>query len=63
MFRKPRQAETEAELYDSAIKILARRAHSVSEMKKALARRCEDEKIVKRVLWRLKHENLLDDAR
>lgn len=63
MFRKPRQAETEAELYDSAIKILARREHSVSEMKKALARRCEDEKVVKRVLWRLKHENLLDDAR
>lgn len=63
MFGKPRQKETEAELYDSAIKILMRRAHSVSEMKKALARRCEDEKLVKAVVERLKRENLLDDAR
>jgi len=63
MFGKPRQIETEAELYDSAIKILMRRAHSVSEMKKALARRCEDEQFVKHVVERLKRENLLDDAR
>ena len=40
-----------------------RRAHSVHEMKKALTRRCEDEKLVKRVVERLKRENLLDDAR
>jgi regulatory protein len=63
MFGKPRQRETEAELYDSAIKILMRRAHSVSEMKKALARRSEDEKLVRVVIDRLKRENLLDDAR
>jgi regulatory protein len=63
MFGKPRQLETEAQLYDSAIKILMRRAHSISEMKKALARRCEDEKMVKSVVERLKRENLLDDAR
>jgi regulatory protein len=63
MFGKPRQIETEAELYDSAIKILTRRAHSVSEMKKALARRCENEKLVRTVVERLKRENLLDDAR
>jgi len=63
MFGKPRQFETEAELYDSAIKILMRRAHSISEMKKALARRCEDEKLVRLVVDRLKRENLLDDAR
>ncbi len=55
--------ETEAELYDAAIKILMRRAHSVSEMKKALARRCEDEKILKDVVSRLKREKLIDDAR
>jgi len=55
--------ETERELYDAAIKILMRRAHSVHEMKKALARRCEDEKLVKSVVERLKRENLLDDAR
>lgn len=62
MFGNPRQIETEAELYDSAIRILMRRAHSVSEMKKALARRCEDEKMVKSVVERLKREKLLDDA-
>jgi len=63
VFGKPRQLETEALLYDAAIKALMRRAHSVHEMKKALARRCEDEKLVKTVVQRLKRENLLDDAR
>jgi len=50
-------------VYDAAIKILMRRAHSVHEMKKALARRCENDKIVRGVLERLKRESLLDDAR
>jgi regulatory protein len=63
MFSKPRLLETEAQLYDAAIKILMRRAHSVHEMKKALGRRCADEKLVKDVVERLKRENLLDDAR
>jgi regulatory protein len=63
MFGKPRQLETEAQLHDAAIKILMRRAHSISEMKKALARRCGDEKLVKSIVERLKHENLLDDTR
>jgi len=63
MFGKPRQLETDAQVYDAAIKILMRRAHSVHEMKKALARRCEDDKIVRGVVERLKRESLLDDAR
>lgn len=63
VFGKPQQLETEALLYDAAIKALMRRAHSVHEMKKALTRRCEDEKLVKRVVERLKREKLLDDAR
>jgi regulatory protein len=63
MFGKPRQLETESELYDAAIKTLMRRAHSVHEMKKALARRCEDEKLVKAVLDRLKRSGLIDDER
>ena len=63
MFGKPRLLETEAQLYDAAIKILMRRAHSISEMKKSLARRCEDQKLVKNVIERLKRENLIDDAR
>lgn len=50
-------------MYDAAIKLLMRRAHSVHEMKKALARRCEDDKIVRGVVDRLKQESLLDDAR
>lgn len=62
-FGKPRQRETEAQLYDTAIKILMRRAHSVSEMKKALGRRSEDDKLVRNVVERLKRENLIDDAR
>jgi len=63
MFGKPRKLETEAQVYEAAIKILTRRWHSVHEMKKTLARRCEDEKIVKSVVDRLKCEKLLDDAR
>ena len=63
MFGKPRQLETEAQVYDAALRILMRRAHSISEMKKALSRRCEDEKLVKTVVERLKRENLLDDVR
>ena len=50
-------------MYDAAIKILMRRAHSVHEMKKALTLRCENDKIVRGVVERLKRENLLDDAR
>lgn len=63
MWGKPRQLETESQLYDAAIKLLMRRAHSVHEMKKALARRSQDEKLIKQVLDRLKSQNLLDDAR
>ena len=63
VWRKPRQLESESTLYEAAIKILMRRAHSVYEMKKALGRRCEDEKLVKTVVDRLKSSNLLDDAR
>jgi regulatory protein len=60
---KPRQLESESALYEAAIKLLMRRAHSVHEMKKALARRCEDDKLIKTVMDRLKSSSLLDDAR
>jgi len=63
MFAESRQIETESGLYDAAIKILRRRAHSVSEMKKALARRSNDEKLVRSVMARLQQEKLVDDAR
>ena len=63
MFSKPRQLDSESALYDAAIKILMRRAHSVHETKKALERRCEDASLVKNVLSRLKSSALIDDAR
>jgi len=63
MFSKPRQIDTESALYDAAIGILTRRAHSVHEMRAALERRCEDASLVKTVLDRLKRDSLLDDAR
>jgi regulatory protein len=63
VFPAPRQHASESTLYDAAIKILMRRAHSVHEMKQALARRCEDESLVKKVMARLKTAGLIDDAR
>ena len=63
MFRKPRQLETEAELYDVAVRALMRRAHSVHEMKKLLERRSDNKLLVQVVLARLKENAQLDDAR
>jgi regulatory protein len=63
MFPRPRTIDSEPALYDAAIKILMRRAHSVSEMKKALIRRTADEGLIKRVIARLKQNGLIDDAR
>ena len=63
MFSKPRQVDSESALYDAAIKILMRRAHSVHEMKKALERRCEDTEMVRKVIARLKQNGYIDDAR
>jgi len=63
MFSKPRLLETEADLYAAATRILMRRAHSVHEMKQALAHRTDDDKLIKATLDRLKREGLIDDAR
>jgi regulatory protein len=63
VFPKPRQLETESALYDAAIKILMRRAHSVSEMKKALIRRTADADLIQKVIARLKQNGYIDDAR
>ena len=60
---KPRTIDSEPALYDAAVKILMRRAHSVSEMKKALIRRTDDEELIQRVIARLKENSLIDDAR
>jgi regulatory protein len=60
---KPRTIDSEPALYEAAIKVLMRRAHSVHEMKKALIRRTADENLIKKVLSRLKENGLIDDAR
>jgi regulatory protein len=63
MFGKPRQLETESELYEVAVRALMRRAHSVHEMKKVLARRTDNELLVQVVMARLKENGQLDDSR
>src|SRR6266571_4429345 len=63
MFGKPRQLETEEELYDVAVRALMRRAHSVHEMKKKLERRSDNKLLVQLVMARLKENGLIDDAR
>jgi regulatory protein len=63
VFSKPRQIDSESTLYDAAIKILTRRAHSIHEMKQKLERRTEDKSLVKNVIDRLKRAGLIDDAR
>jgi regulatory protein len=65
MFSRSRQAplDTEEELYDVALRALMRRAHSVEEMKKKLARRTRNELLVRVVLARLKENGQLNDER
>ncbi len=59
----PPKLATDEELYAAALRALMRRAHSVYEMRQVLERRAENPAAAGRVLARLKHEMLLDDAR
>jgi regulatory protein len=63
MFSRPRQLDTESELYDIAVRALMRRAHSVHEMKKKLERRSDNKLLVQLVMARLKENGMIDDAR
>jgi regulatory protein len=63
VFPRPRQLETEEELYDVAVRALMRRAHSVHEMKQKLERRSNNKLLVQVVMARLKENGLTDDAR
>jgi regulatory protein len=63
VFSKPRQLETEAEMYEIAVRALMRRAHSVHEMKQKLGRRSDNKLLVQLVMARLKENGLIDDAR
>jgi regulatory protein len=60
---RPRKLDTEDELYDVALRALMRRAHSVHEMKQKLARRTDNESLVRVVMARLKENGQLDDER
>jgi len=60
---RPRKLDTEDELYDVALRALMRRAHSVHEMQKKLARRTDNELLVRVVMARLKENGQLDDER
>jgi regulatory protein len=62
MFGKTRKLETEAELYDVAVRALMRRAHSVHEMKQKLERRSDNKLLVQVVMTRLKENGQIDDA-
>jgi regulatory protein len=59
---RPRQLETEEELHDVALRALMRRAHSVQEMKKKLARYTSNELLVRVVLARLRESGRLNDV-
>ena len=63
MFRKPRQLDTESELYDVALRALMRRAHSVHEMNQKLDRRTDNKLLVQVVMARLRENGQIDDAR
>jgi len=63
VFRKPRQLETESEMYDVAVRALMRRGHSLQEMQRKLERRSENKLLVQVVMARLKENGMLDDAR
>jgi regulatory protein len=63
MARAPRLLTTEPELYDAAVGALARRSHSVHEMRQYLERRSGDPTLAASVLSRLRAGGLVDDAR
>jgi regulatory protein len=63
MFGKPRQVESETELYEAAVRALMRRAYSVYEIKQLLGRRTEDDNLLRNVMDRLKRAKMIDDER
>jgi regulatory protein len=60
---RARKLDTEDELYDVALRALVRRAHSIHEMKQKLARRTDNELLLRVVMARLKENRQLDDER
>ena len=62
MFGTRRKLDSEDELYEVAVRALMRRGHSVNEMEKLLARRADNELLVKVVLAKLRENGKLNDA-
>ena len=60
---RPRQLDTEEELYKVALRALMRRAHSVQEMQKKLSRYTRNGLLVHVVMARLEENGQLNDAR
>jgi regulatory protein len=58
-----RKLTTETELYSLAIRALARRAHSIHQLREYLGRRTDDVELLSSVVARLRQSNYLDDAR
>jgi len=63
MRAEPGKISSESELYAAALRALMRRAHSSFEMRTYLERRAGAPIAVRRVLARLQHEQLIDDAK
>jgi len=59
----PRKFSSEEAVYTAALRALMRRAYSVFEMRTYLERRSENASLARRVVARLKQEQLIDDAR
>src|SRR5262245_1086654 len=53
---------TETSLYEYAVGALARRMHSVAELKRKLRIRCPDEATIENVVQRLKDQKYLNDS-
>ena len=67
-FGRPRKLFTEAELYDYAVGVLARRMRSVAELKRLLRNRVEADTeigktLVELIVVRLKDQGFLNDAK
>src|SRR5271169_3283504 len=61
--RSRAKLDNEQALYEAALGALARRAHSVFEMRTYLERKAADVEAARTVLARLRERRLLDDAR
>lgn len=59
----PRKLSTESDLYAAALRALARRAHSIHELKQYLQLRAEDTTLIPPLIARLRESNYLDDER